>query len=313
MFIHLHWHSTFSFLEAIGKPVKIAARAKELGMSAIAITDYNGMFGAIKFLLASKDEEIKPIIWVELGFVLDVTSTYSVDSIGNIVFLAKTTEWYSSLLELTSYANTIWLKNKPKVDLSAIKSFSNWVVAFFGWTQSWIWKMILRDESREKIIEIIHMLQSILGKNSVYGEIIAQLHSENNELERVNNYVFDLCKDLGVSCVVNSNYHYMKKDDKEAWEVALAVKDAKKIYDGDRRKPVWNFHIMTEDEIVEVLENNWYSSDEIQKMISTNLALAESFDVKVALGQTLFPNYESTEDIKEAYEKIKDNLIEEIE
>ncbi|HCY21095.1 TPA: hypothetical protein DIC40_04555 [Patescibacteria group bacterium] len=50
MFIHLHGHSTFSFLEAIGKPAKIAARAKELGMSAIAITDYNGMFGAIKFL-----------------------------------------------------------------------------------------------------------------------------------------------------------------------------------------------------------------------------------------------------------------------
>lgn len=313
MFIHLHGHSTFSFLEAIGKPAKIAARAKELGMSAIAITDYNGMFGAIKFLQACKDEGITPILWVELGFVLDVTSTYPVDQVGNIVFLAKTTKWYSSLLELTSYANTIWVKGKPKVDLSAIRSFSDWVVCLFWGTQSWIGKMILRDESREKIIEIIRMLQSILGEDSVYGEIIAQLHSENNELERVNSYVFALCQELGVPCVVNNNYHYIKKSDKEAWEVALAVKDGKKIYEMDRRQPVWDFHIMTEEEVGEVLISNWYNSDQIQKMIATNVTLAESFQVKVALGQTLFPNYESPEDVKELYEKMKDNLIENID
>jgi DNA polymerase-3 subunit alpha len=49
-------------LEAIGKPNKILARAKELEMSAIAITDYNGMYGAIKFYQTAKDEGIKPII-----------------------------------------------------------------------------------------------------------------------------------------------------------------------------------------------------------------------------------------------------------
>jgi DNA polymerase III alpha subunit len=48
-FAHLHGHSTFSFLEAIGKPASILHTAQELGMKAIAITDYNGMYGAIKF------------------------------------------------------------------------------------------------------------------------------------------------------------------------------------------------------------------------------------------------------------------------
>jgi len=62
MFTHLHGHSTFSFLEAIGKPNKILARAKELEMNAIAITDYNGMYGIIKFYQTAKDERIKPII-----------------------------------------------------------------------------------------------------------------------------------------------------------------------------------------------------------------------------------------------------------
>ncbi len=310
MFIHLHGHSTFSFLEAIGKPAKIAARAKELGMSSIAITDYNGMFGAIKFFQACKEEWITPIFWVELGFVLDVTSNTLVDAIGNIVLLAKTNQWYSSLLELTSYANTTWVKGKPKIDLTALRTFSDWVISFFGGVQSWIGKMILRDEPREKIVEIICLLQSILGQENVYGEIISQLHSENSELERVNTYVFDLCKELQISCVVNPNYHYIKKSDKEAWEVALAVKDAKKIYENDRRQPKGEFHIMSEEEVVDVLKTNNYSEEEISQMISSNENLANSLEVKISLGQSLFPNYESPDDIKEMYKKMSDNLIE---
>lgn len=313
MFVHLHWHSTFSFLEAIGKPAKIAARAKELWMPAIAITDYNGMFWAIKLFQACRDEWIKAIVWVELGFVLDVNSVNVFDSIWNLVFLAKTTKWYSSLLELTSFANTIWIKTKPKVDLSALRLFSDWVVCLFGWVQSWIGKMILRDEPREKIIEIIRMFQKIFNENNVYGEIITQLHSENKELERVNIYIYDLCKELGISCLVNTNYHYIKKNDKESWEVALAVKDAKKIYDWDRRKPVWDFHIMNKQEVVEILEKNWYNLSEIEIMISNNLTLSESFNVDIALEQVLFPNYESPESIKEVYENFKDKLIEKID
>ncbi len=309
MFIHLHWHSTFSFLEAIGKPAKIAARAKELWMSSIAITDYNGMFGAVKFFLACKDEWITPIFWVELGFVLDITSANLIDSIGNIVFLAKNTQWYSSLIELTSYANTLWWKGKPKVDLSVIRSYSDWIVCFFGGVQSWIWKMILRDESRDKIIEIIRMLQSVLWEDNVYWEIIAQLHNSNSELQRVNTYIFDLCSELHIPCVVNPNYHYIKKIDKDAWEVALAVKDAKKIYDLDRRQPKWDFHIMNEEEIVEILVANWYTQTQIDQMIANNVSLANSFSVDVSLGQTLFPDYKSPDDIVEIYDQIKDSLI----
>lgn len=66
MFTHLHGHSTFSFLEAIGRIPKIIARAKELEMNAIAITDYNGMYSCIRFYQAAIAEGIKPIIGIEL-------------------------------------------------------------------------------------------------------------------------------------------------------------------------------------------------------------------------------------------------------
>jgi DNA polymerase-3 subunit alpha len=74
-------------------------------MDAIAITDYNGMYGMVKFYQTAKDAGIKPIIGVELGFVMDINSQISEQQIGNIVIIAKTKEGYQSLMELTSFAN----------------------------------------------------------------------------------------------------------------------------------------------------------------------------------------------------------------
>lgn len=59
-------------------------------MEAIALTDYYGMYGAIKFVGAAKEDDIKPILGVELGFVLDIETVIQPEYIGNIVLLAMT-------------------------------------------------------------------------------------------------------------------------------------------------------------------------------------------------------------------------------
>ncbi|HBB03828.1 TPA: hypothetical protein DCZ39_02920 [Patescibacteria group bacterium] len=61
-------------------------------MDAITITDYNGMYGMVKFYQLAKDAGIKPIIGVELGFVMDINSQFSEQQIGNIVIIAKSKE-----------------------------------------------------------------------------------------------------------------------------------------------------------------------------------------------------------------------------
>ncbi|MEI6117739.1 MAG: PHP domain-containing protein [bacterium] len=92
-------------------------------MSAIAITDYNGMYGMVKFYQIAKDEGIKPIIGVEIGFVMDINSHIQEQQIGNIVIIAKSKEGYQSLMELTSFANKEGNKGKPKIDLQALRTF----------------------------------------------------------------------------------------------------------------------------------------------------------------------------------------------
>lgn len=308
-FTHLHGHSTFSFLEAIGKPGAIVNKAKELWMNAIAITDYNGMYGIVKFYQIAKDIGIKPIIGVEIGFVMDINSQIPDQHIGNIVILAKNKEGYQSLMELTSLANKEGTKGKPKIDLQTLQTFWRDIICIFGWWNSRIGKMLALDEKESKMIEIIHLIQDGIGRENIYLEIIAQNYDETTESKKTNEFLLTLSEKEGIDCVVNNNYFYPSDSDKQAREVALAIKDGLKIYDEGRRKPKGRFHIMKEEEIREILENNGFEKKIINQLIENNERIADQINIEIDLNQALFPNYETPEDVKELYEKHKDQLI----
>lgn len=74
-------------------------------MDAIGITDYNGMYSAIKFYQIAKDEGIRPIIGIETGFVMDIKSHLTLNQVGNIILIAKNKEGYQNLMILTSFAD----------------------------------------------------------------------------------------------------------------------------------------------------------------------------------------------------------------
>ena len=105
MFVHLHGHSHFSLLEGIGKPRDILMKAQELKMPAIALTDYNGLYGALEFYKTAQAEDIKPIIGVELSLVQDITVKPKDELPYFIVLLAKNEKGYQNLLKLVSHAN----------------------------------------------------------------------------------------------------------------------------------------------------------------------------------------------------------------
>lgn len=306
-FTHLHWHSTFSFLEAIWTPKKIVAKAKELWFSAVAITDYFAMYWAIQLYEAAKENEIKPIIWAELWFVLDINWFNKVDEIWNICLIAKDTEWYQNLMKMVSVANQQWIAWKPKIDISTLWENGKWIIAFMGWEESWIWKMIIRSESDDKIMELVKMIQEKIWKENVYFELIAQ--NEGSTLKKINSKVLTLAKANWISVITWNVYNYINKWDKDAREMALAIKDNKRMFDSDRRKPEWDFYLMTWDEIKEILVWNWYDESDVDERITMNNKIAAEIDIKINMWQWLFPNYQTPEDIAEIYNSIKDSLI----
>lgn len=310
-YTHLHWHSTFSFLEAIWTPKEIVAKSKELWFKHIAITDFGNMYGAIAFYNTARDNDINPIIWTEIWFVLDINWYNKLEDIWNICLLAKNTDGYSSLMKIVSHSNQEWIAWKAKCDISMLEKYNEWLVAFMGWQESWIWKMITRSEPDDKIMEITTMIQNKLWKENVYFEITAKDELLDQNMAKINKKILELSEKYNIECVVDNAFYYINKGDKETWEMALAIKDGNKMYDQHRRKPIWDFHIMNGDEIVNLLLANGYEQEKIEKRIENNNRIADQVKIEILMWQALFPNYQTPEDMKKIYDDAEKNLISE--
>ena len=66
MYVELHCHTNFSFLDGGSHPADVVSRAAELGMEALAITDHDGLYGVVRFHREARDLGIRPIIGAEM-------------------------------------------------------------------------------------------------------------------------------------------------------------------------------------------------------------------------------------------------------
>lgn len=314
MYIPLHWHSTYSFLEALWSSQQIVNKAKEIWLPAIAITDYSGIYCFPSFYLAAtaKKEEtdptIKPLIGVELGFVANYTNILGVKEIGTICLLALNNEGYNNLREIITFANEEGIERKPKIDPSILEKYKEGIIVFYGWVNSRCYQELQNGGTIENIKLMHAKLKEMFG-DRCYLEITAQDETRIHEYKEINHIIYDLAKETQTECIVNNNYFYPDAKLREAWEVALCIKDGTKIYDKDRRNPQGAFHIMTEDEIKEICLKNGYSEEEINHRIQNNETIANQAEVTIPFGQALFPQYESPERVQELFEQFKDTMI----
>ena len=127
-FVHLHVHTTYSLLDGLAKIKTLVKKAKEMGMSSLAITDHGVMYGVIHFYNACLEAGIKPIIGCEFYFVDNVadykTSRKNKDKVKaqHVVLLAKNDVGYRNLVKLTTYANKHFYY-RPLIDWQAMEEY----------------------------------------------------------------------------------------------------------------------------------------------------------------------------------------------
>ena len=126
-FAHLHVHTEYSLLDGACRIRDMMDRVKEMGQTAIAITDHGVMYGCIDFYKACKAEGIKPIIGCEV-YVAPRTRFDKVHGIDNqryhLVLLAKNYNGYKNLIKLVSAAWTEGFYTKPRVDKELIEKYA---------------------------------------------------------------------------------------------------------------------------------------------------------------------------------------------
>lgn len=303
MFTHLHGHSQFSLLEAIWSSKSIVSRLKELWDSYAPIFDYNGMYNIIAHYQICKKEDMKPLIGVDLAIQIQLQGKLAQSRF--ISLLAKNYEWYTTLLEIVSLAQTTSNNMPPHLPLNRFPDMNDTLFALINAYETPIGDMINNGTDKETLIRMLNSYQETFWEKNVILEIIPQDPKENKQLAEANKVIRQLHKATGIPVIVSDNFHYIYENDKEAYDIARCIKDAKHVYDEDRRKIKGKFHIMSEDEIYNQALLNGFSHEDTAKMIETWNQIAKEIDIQIDLYKLLFPIYENPEDIKKLYEQFQ--------
>ncbi|MEZ4854445.1 DNA polymerase III subunit alpha [Flavobacterium sp.] len=243
-FAHLHNHSQFSVLQStISIPDLVAATAKQK-MPAVALTDTENMMGAFHFVSAvmnhnkaakAKNEaaieagkeptevEIKPIVGCELYVCDNHLDRTKKDNGYQIVFLAKNKKGYHNLAKMTSIAYTDGFYYVPRIDRAIVEQYKEDVIVLSG---------NLYGEVSSKILNIgeNQAEEALLWWKEKFGEdFYLEIMRHNQEDEnRVNQTLISFSQKHNIKLVATNNTYYLDKEDANAHDILLCVKDGEK-------------------------------------------------------------------------------------
>ena len=248
-FVHLHVHSEYSLLDGACRIGSIMDRVKELGQTAIALTDHGVMYGCIDFYKAAKAAGIKPIIGCEV-YVARRQMSDRVHGIDNdpyhLVLLCENRKGYENLCYLVSQAFTEGFYGKPRVDLALLRRHHEGLIALSACLAGAI-PQHLMNEDYDAAKEYALAMKDIFGDGNFYLEL--QDHGIN-EQRPVNQGVQRIARETGLPLVVTNDAHYLRKEDAAMQDVLLCVQTGKTVDDENRMKfQTEEFYLKSEDEL----------------------------------------------------------------
>lgn len=229
-FVHLHLHTEYSLLDGVGKIDEYMKRAKELGMSAIAITDHGNMFGAVEFYNKALKHGIKPIIGLE-AYVSEFDMEEKKGRNFHLILLAKDEVGYKNLLKLTSYGYKDGFHYKPRVDKKMLKKYSEGIIALSACMAGELAREI-RDNNYERAKEALSEYLDIYGKD-FYIEL-----QDNGikEQYKLNDKLYEFAVENGVEVVGTNDVHYVHHGDHSLQDIMICVQTGAKLQDDKRMK-----------------------------------------------------------------------------
>ena len=243
-FSHLHNHTQFSILQSTMSVRELVHNAGKHNMPSVAITDHANMMGAFHFIREvnsynsgvrtknakrktdekeSQLEEIKPIIGCEF-FVCENHKDKSHKDYGyQIVMLAKNKNGYQNLAKMSSIAYTEGFYYVPRIDKEVIKTYKDDIIVLTGNLYGEVPNKILNIGEKQAEEALLWWKEQF--NEDLYVEIMR--HNQEDE-DRVNPVLIELARKHDIKIVASNNVYYSKKEDANAHDILLCVKDGEK-------------------------------------------------------------------------------------
>ena len=234
-FVHLHVHTEFSLLDGACRIPLLVKRVKELGQSAVAITDHGVMYGVVDFYKACKAEGIKPIIGCEV-YVAPRGRTDRVheldSSMYHLILLCRNEEGYRNLCYLDSCAFTEGFYIRPRIDKELLRQHAGGLIALSACQSGEVPRRILAgDYEGAKAIAL--EMRELFGEDGYYLEL--QDHNLPND-PAINQGLIRIHQETGIPLVVTNDAHYLRREDAQMQDTLMCIQMGKTVDDPNRLK-----------------------------------------------------------------------------
>jgi len=289
-FVHLHVHSEYSLLDGFSNIKKLVARAKQMGMPALALTDHGTMFGVIDFFNAAKKEGIKPIIGMEAYLAprgMDSRDPQADKRSTHLLLLAENQTGYQNLLKLASRAQLDGFYYYPRVDHELVSQHAEGVICTTGCMSAEV-PRLLNDGNVEAARKQLDWYYNTFGQERFFLEL--QQH-DIKELERINRQLLELGHRYDSRFIATNDVHYINQEDARLQDILLAIQTGTLLSDPNRmRMTDPSYYLRSPEEMGRLFS-------EVPEALSNTLMIAERCNVDLSFKGYHLPNF----DVPEGY------------
>jgi len=290
-FVHLHNHTHHSLLDGLTKISELAAKVKEFGMEAAAVTDHGTMSGVLDYYKAAKAQGIKPILGIEA--YVATRSRHDRDPAKDkmryhLTILAMNAQGYQNLMMLSTKANLEGMYYKPRMDREILEQYGEGLIVMSGCASGEIGEA-LRNDDYAAARDTAAWYKSVFGDRYFlelqdHGHPASKTHWDVQA--KINDGIMKLAKELEIEMVVTCDGHYLEHADQDAHEILLCVGTGSYLSDEKRMSlKEFELHLTDPRDIIA----RWGTSH--PEVIRNTKRIADMCDVELELGRILIPKY----------------------
>lgn len=283
-FVHLHVHSQYSLLDGLIRIEDVVAKARELNMPALAITDHDNLFGTLDFYFAAINAGIKPIIGCEMSVAADPVFSESQATANppsyHIVLLSEDDVGYRNLCSLVTLGSQKVFDGLPKVSKRDLEFHSQGLVCLSSCLDGEIASNILRKG--EKQAE-----QTAFWYKDVFSDGRYFLEIQENGLKcqrSVNASLLRMSARLDIPLVATNNCHYIHPSDSRSHHLLTCVRKGIKIDCPDSNRRSDQLYFKSPDQMAHEFRH-------IPQSLTNSIAIAERCSFGIKIGEQRIPRF----------------------
>lgn len=269
-YVELHCHSAFSLLDGASLPEELARRAAELDMPALALTDHDGLYGAVRFARACEREGIKPIVGAELA--LDVGY--------HVTLLAMDSAGYSNLCRMITAAQLAGAKRSPVLTWDMLADHSSGLVCLSGCREGELARQV-RGSRFDAAREAAGRYLEVFGRDGFFIELQQMMYPEDAALCTG---LVSLARESGIGYVATNNVHYARKGGHRLHDVLTCIRTGSTLDDCIELKLNAEFYLKSHEEMRSLFQD-------YPEALHMAGELAERCGVTLEFSRCRFPEY----------------------